>query len=174
MQRVRSVQSEEARGHLEDAHHRVMSVATLQRQLAKSASGDVALRPYLTDLFASIAASMIFDPDMVGLTVDADNSVMSADRAVSIGLTVAELVINSLKHAYPDLGRKGSIRIAFETTTAGWMLTLADDGIGIPDDHASGKPGLGTGIVNALAKQLAATVEVTDAKPGCVVTVIHR
>jgi two-component sensor histidine kinase len=171
MQRVRSVQSEEARGHLQDAHHRVMSVATLQRQLAKSASGDVALRPYLTDLCASIAASMISDPDMVRLTVDADNSVMPADQSVSIGLIVTELVINSLKHAFPNTNRKGEIRVAFETSDNGWALTVADDGIGIIGDHASVKQGLGTGIVNALATQLAATVEVTDAKPGCVVLV---
>jgi two-component system, sensor histidine kinase PdtaS len=49
MQRVRRVQSEETRTHLRDAHHRVMAVATLQRQLASTASGDVALRPYFTE-----------------------------------------------------------------------------------------------------------------------------
>lgn len=54
MQRVRSVHSEEARGHLRDAHHRVMSIATLQRQLASTATGEVRLREYFTDLCASI------------------------------------------------------------------------------------------------------------------------
>lgn len=174
MQRVRNAQSEETRGHLRDAHHRVMSVATLQRQLAKSASGDVSLRPYLTDLCASIGASMISDPDVVSLTVEADGSVMPADKSVSVGLIVTELAINSLKHAYPDPERKGAITVGFKTTGDGWALTVADDGIGIPGDHASGKPGLGTGIVNALAAQLKATVEVADADPGCVVSIIHR
>src|SRR5690606_16327391 len=100
-----------------------------------------------TDLCASIAASMIFDPVMITLTVEADGSLMPADQSVGIGLIVTELVINSLKHAYPELNRKGAIRVAFETTSEGWELTVADDGIGIPGDHASGKPGLGTGIV---------------------------
>lgn len=174
MLRVRSAQSEEARGHLRDAHHRVMSVATLQRQLAATASGDVTLRPYLTDLCASIAASMISDPDLVTLTVEADDSAMPADQSVSLGLIVTELVINSLKHAYPDEVAKGAIRVSFDTTTDGWVLTVADDGIGLGGDHASGKPGLGTGIVNALAAQLSAIVEVTDAHPGCSVSIIHR
>jgi two-component sensor histidine kinase len=31
MQSARRVQSEEARGHLQNAHHRVMSIATVQR-----------------------------------------------------------------------------------------------------------------------------------------------
>jgi two-component sensor histidine kinase len=173
MQRVRIAQSEETRTYLRDAHHRVMSIATLQRQLAFSATGDVTLRRYFTDLCASIGASMIADPKMLSLTVDADDSVTTAERSVSMGLIVTELVINSLKHGYPGEA-KGAIKIGFHTTADGWKLTVADDGIGIQGDHASGKPGLGTGIVNALAAQLSATVEVIDADPGCLVSIVHR
>jgi two-component system, sensor histidine kinase PdtaS len=171
MQRVRRVQSKETRGHLRDAHHRVMAVATLQRQLAATASGQVALRPYLTELCASIAASMIADPKLLALTVEVDDSFTTADRSVSMGLIVTELVINSLKHAYPDDHAKGTIAVGFHATGDGWILTVADDGVGISEDHASGKPGLGTGIVQALAAQLGATVEVTNADPGCLVSI---
>jgi hypothetical protein len=41
MRRVRIAQSEETRTHLLDVHERVMSVATLQRHLASTASGEV-------------------------------------------------------------------------------------------------------------------------------------
>jgi two-component sensor histidine kinase len=173
MQRVRSAQSEETRTHLRDAHHRVMSIATLQRQLASTTSGEVSLRHYFTDLCASIGASMISDPELLSLTVDADDSVTSAEKSVSMGLIVTELVINSLKHAYPGEA-KGAIVIGFHSTNDGWVLTVTDDGIGIQGNHGSGKPGLGTGIVNALAAQLSATVEVTDADPGCRVAITHR
>ena len=43
MQGARKVQSEEARGHLQEAHHRVMSIAAVQRHLAASSLGDVTL-----------------------------------------------------------------------------------------------------------------------------------
>ena len=172
MQRVRRVQSEETRGHLRDAHHRVMAVATLQRQLASTESGEVALRPYFTELCASIGASMISDPELVTLAVEVDDSVTTADRSVSLGLIVTELVINSLKHAYPGDEPTGAIRVGYHATADGWILTVADDGIGLQGDHASGKPGLGTGIVQALAGQLSATVEVTDADPGCLVSIV--
>jgi len=179
MQRVRRVQSEETRGHLRDAHHRVMSIATLQRQLAATATGDVALRPYFTELCASIGASMIADPALLKLTVDADASVIDADKSVSLGLIVTELVINSLKHAFPDIDARGSIVVGFHKTGKGWSLTVADDGVGMPGEDApgiegAGKPGLGTGIVNALATQLEAMVEVTDTAPGTLVTILHR
>ena len=172
MQRVRSVQSEETRAHLRDAHHRVMSIATLQRQLASTSTGQVSLRTYFTDLCASIAASMISDPDLLSLNVDADDSVSSAEKSVSMGLIVTELVINSLKHAYPGEA-KGVINVGFHSAGDGWTLTVQDDGVGVGGEHETGKPGLGTGIVNALATQLGATVEITDARPGCRVDVIR-
>jgi two-component sensor histidine kinase len=117
---------------------------------------------------------MISDSKLLSLTVDADDSVTTADRSVSMGLIVTELVINALKHAYPDGGAKGNIRVSFETTAEGWALTVADDGIGLADDQAQTKPGLGTGIVNALAAQLSATVVVTAGNPGTTVSVVHR
>jgi hypothetical protein len=59
LQSARKMPSEETRTHLYDAHNRVMSVATLQRQLAASRLGDVALRAYFNELCESIGASMI-------------------------------------------------------------------------------------------------------------------
>ncbi len=173
MQRVRSSQSEETKTHLRDAHHRVMSIATLQRQLAATAKGEINLRQYFTDLCASISASMIADPELLRLTVDVDaGATTTADRSVSMGLIVTELVINSLKHAYPGEA-KGKIEICFHATDGGWVLSVADDGIGITGGSATGKPGLGTGIVNALAGQLSATVQITDVDPGCLVSITH-
>jgi hypothetical protein len=45
LQSARKVQSEETRVHLQDAHNRVMSIASVQQQLAASKLGDVELRP---------------------------------------------------------------------------------------------------------------------------------
>lgn len=172
MQRVRHVQSEETRTHLRDAHNRVMSIATLQRQLASTNTGEVALGPYLTDLCASIAASMVADPDEPAIVVEADNTTMSADRSTSVGLIVTELVINALKHAFPDTARHGRITIGFVAVGSDhWTLSVSDDGIGYPGDNDLAKPGLGTGIVNALAGQLGAKVEVHAGSPGRRITI---
>ncbi|MEO5599033.1 MAG: histidine kinase dimerization/phosphoacceptor domain -containing protein [Novosphingobium sp.] len=171
MQRVRSVQSEEARTHLREAHHRVMSIAQLQRHLAATTATEVHLNVYLTDLCASIAASMIADPATLTLNVIVDDSVMNPEQSVSLGLIVTELAINALKHAFPDATKPGNIDVRFKSNPTGWVMTVADNGMGMPKDQASAKPGLGTGIVNALAGQLSATVAVTGANPGTMVTV---
>ena len=174
MQRVRRVQSEETRDQLRDAHHRVMSIATLQRQLASTASGDVALRPYLTELCASIAASMIADPDLLTLSVMVDDAVMTSDQSVSIGLIVTELVINALKHAFPDVAATGAIHVDFRKLDKYWTLVVSDNGVGMLSNPDDAKPGLGTGIVNALAAQLSASVTTTSADPGTIVTLAQQ
>ena len=84
MQSARRVRSEQARGHIRDARNRVMSIATMQRQLAASRLGDVALRSYFTDLCESIGASMISDHDQLSLEVDVDGSVAKTEVSVSL------------------------------------------------------------------------------------------
>ena len=172
MQSARKVQSEESRAYLHDAHHRVMSVATMQRQLAASRLGEVELRGYFRDLCASIDASMIGDHRRLSLTATTDDSKVSADVSVSLGLIVTELVINALKHAFPGHDPSGTIEVAYAADETGWTLSVGDDGIGMPaaDDT---KPGLGTGIVEALARQLDARVIVTDSDPGTRVSIVH-
>ncbi len=170
MQSARKTQSEELRGHLTNAHNRVMSVAELQRQLAVSSLDDVAMQPYLGQLCRSIGASMIVDHDQLSIAVDVDDSSASPNTSVSIGLIVTELVINALKHAFPD-HRHGEINVGYNENAKGWELTVADDGVGMPRDADDAKAGLGTTIVNALAKQLHATVHVAPAWPGTTVTV---
>ena len=172
MQSARRVQSEEARGHLQNAHHRVMSIADVQRQLSLSEAGTVALREYLAQLCSSLGASMIADDDRVSIVVNVDDSVVDAQDSVSLGLIVTELVINALKHAFPDQ-RSGTILIDFRSTSDDWTLSVTDDGIGMASGPDAPRAGLGSGIVEALARNLRAELVVTDADPGTAVTITH-
>ena len=172
MQSARTVQSEEARTHLNNAHHRVMSVATLQKQLAETKAEEVELRPYFRDLCASISASMILPSDQLTLTATIDDSVTSAERSVSLGMIVTELVINALKHAYPGTPKVGNISVDYHTDASGWSLRVSDDGVGMPPASEAPKPGLGTGIVEALVGQLDAKLEVIAGKPGTIISIV--
>jgi two-component sensor histidine kinase len=172
MHSARKVQSEETRAHLHDAHHRVMSIAALQRQLAISSLEDVELRSYFGDLCHSIGASMIRDHNQLSIEVSADATATAADVSISLGLIVTELVINALKHAFPDQ-RSGKIVVDYQADGPDWALSVSDDGIGMPDPSENPHSGLGTTIVEALAKKLDATVRNADAKPGAKVSIVH-
>jgi len=172
LQNARRTRSEETRGHLHDAHHRVMSVAALERQLVGTGAGDVELRVYFANLCDSIAAAMIGDSDRLSIAVAGAQAVVDARVSVSLGLIVTELAINALKHAFPG-GQRGRITVDFEFSGPNWSLSVADNGVGMPADPDQIQVGLGTSIVEALAKQLEATVEVVAARPGTRVAITH-
>ncbi len=171
MQSARKVQSEETRRHLRDAHQRAMSIATVQRQLASTQAGDIALRPYFNQLCQSLGASMIRDHNKQSIEVNADDTVVQADVSVSLGLIVTELVINALKHAFPD-ERTGKIMVDYRSEGRTWTLSVEDDGVGMPKAEAAAAPGLGTSLVEALARQLQATINVADRRPGTAVRIV--
>jgi len=172
LQNARKTRSDETRGHLKDAHNRVMSIAALERQLAGSGEDQVELRAYFTSLCDSIGASMIANSDQLSLTVIGPRGRVESRVSVSLGLIVTELVINALKHAFPD-NRPGKITVECAFRGPNWTLAVTDDGVGMPSDPEEMRIGLGTNIVEALAKQLEATVEISARAPGTRVTVAH-
>jgi hypothetical protein len=69
LQNAKWTQSEETRGHPKGTHHRVTSIAALERQFAGTGDIEVELLGYFSSLCASISASMIGDRDQISLTV---------------------------------------------------------------------------------------------------------
>jgi two-component sensor histidine kinase len=83
---------------------------------------------------------------------------MSVDIAIPCGLILSELVSNALKHAFPD-GRSGEIIISLRAQEGSRVLTVADDGVGLPQEMEVLHPeSLGLELVNTLATQLDGTL----------------
>jgi chemotaxis protein methyltransferase CheR len=175
MLKAKAVESEETRRHLQDAHQRVMSVATVQQQLhASAATGSIEMKPYLSKLCEALSNSMIGDSRPISLKVSGEGGVSTSRNAESLGLIVTELVINSIKHAFNNDTKDGQITVAYDVSGTDWKLSVVDNGIGKPDGvFAQPKAGLGTGIVNALAKQLDAKVDTVSGPKGTTVSVTH-
>jgi two-component sensor histidine kinase len=175
--KARTVQSEETRMHLRDAHQRVMSVAAVQQQLLAADPGDpVHIGPYLSRLSQTLAASMTDDSRPISLQVQTDGGTVSSAEALSVGLIVTELVINVFKHAFVGDAAAGVVVIAYEAAETSWRLTVSDNGIGSSQgqlDADKPRPGLGTVIVETFAKQLDARVEVTRSRRGTTVSITH-
>ena len=175
LMKARAVQSEETRLHLKDAHKRVLSVAAVQKQLhASGATGSIEIAPYLTQLCESLATSMIGDTRPISLKVVGEGGSATSRQAESLGLIVTELVMNALKHAFPDEKAKGQITVAYDMAGTNWKLSISDNGVGKPDGvFAHGKSGLGTGIIKALSQQLDAQVETLAGPGGTTVSITH-
>jgi two-component sensor histidine kinase len=173
LMKARTVQSEETRLHLQDAHSRVMSIAAVQEHLhASAASGPVEITPYLSKLCETLATSMIGDIRPISLKVGGDGGSATSRQAECLGLIVTELVMNALKHAFPDDKGDGQISVGYDAAGTDWKLSVTDNGIGKPDGvFAQAKTGLGTSIVKALAQQLGAQVETLAGAEGTIVSV---
>jgi two-component sensor histidine kinase len=173
--KARTVQSEETRLHLRDAHQRVVSVAAVQQHLQASGHGEpIEIGPYLSRLCETLAGSMIGDSRPISLKVQAEGGTASSTEAVSIGLIVTELVINALKHAVFGDRVAGLIVVAYEVAETSWRLTVSDNGIGTSGGRLDEiTPGLGTRIVEALARQLDGRVEISMAPHGTSVSITH-
>jgi chemotaxis protein methyltransferase CheR len=99
---------------------------------------------------------------------------VSSSDAVSIGLIVTEAVINALKHAFKTDEKDGRIVVSYEVTGDDWKLAVTDNGMGKPETGPDvAKAGLGTSIVNALAQQLDARVDLVTGPEGTSVSVTH-
>ncbi|MBX9758290.1 MAG: sensor histidine kinase [Beijerinckiaceae bacterium] len=117
--------------------------------------------------------SMIREHRPIDLQVESDAFELNPHDAVSIGLVVTELVINVLKHAFPE-GRAGSILVRYGTHEGKCILSVQDDGVGMPRHVAVRHVGLGSSIISALAKQMHAVVETSDSAPGTKVELVSR
>jgi two-component sensor histidine kinase len=172
MLKARSVDSVETRGHLEDAHRRVLSIAALQLHLRASGIGElVEVGSYLKTLCATLAGSMIGESSRITLNVFAGAESVPSEEAVSLGLIVTELVINAMKHAFPDVAKEGRVQVTYEVNNGDWKLLVSDNGIGMPVRPAKKSAGLGTTLVKALAQQLEGEIEMSSSPKGTTVAV---
>jgi two-component sensor histidine kinase len=94
---------------------------------------------------------------------------LRVDVAIPCGLIVNELVTNALKHAFPQ-GRAGHIEVKLARTDRRVAtLSVADDGVGLPEHVAIGTTDtLGLELVATLADQLEAEMTVERDGGTCI------
>lgn len=95
-----------------------------------------------------------------------DDLTIHIDTAIPFGLLLSELVLNAIKHAFPE-GRSGTIRVALELEAKGSIviLTVADDGVGLAE--IPNVKGFGMSLVENLAGQIDGRIALVEG-PGTV------
>src|SRR5690606_5865659 len=157
---LRHLTDEGARGALRESQARIEAVAHVHRRLYTSDDmTSVAMDEYLEGLVAELTKSLAPGAGAPAISLRAAPLKVPTDRAVSIGVIVAELVTNAVKYAYAP-GEGGEIRVVFEPgPDAGRaLLTVEDDGPGLGDGKPRGT-GLGGKIISGMASGLRSRVE---------------
>ena len=158
-----------AAGQFNNAAARVAAIALVHQQLHKYDDvGTVALDRYLIDLCQAITAASSSPDRAWSLVVDADPLIISTDMAVPLALVVNELVTNAIQHSKP-IGESGTLHILLKRHPDTFTISVSDPGDG--PAAAQSADGLGTRIVETLARQINATVAKERLSKGYKVTV---
>jgi len=156
----RGIEDETVRAQLGEAQQRVSAVALVHRRLYRGDQIEsVDLARYLTELVGEMVKSMGREWQEL-ISLELAPVLLPADRAVTVGLVVTELVINANKYAYG--GAPGPIAITLGLQGGSMRLEVSDQGRGRHDPKA----GFGTRMMKALVEQMAGAIEYADNRPG--------
>lgn len=157
---ARRMTDPQAAAAFEATRARIDAVAQVHKRLYAGADIErVDLKEYLLALGEELSQSLCgkHQVDCV-IEVTADAIDASPDKAVAVGVLVAELVTNAVKYAYPP-GHPGAIRVRLsmdgDQTAA---LSVEDDGVGFDMVLEPKGTGVGRTVIVAMARDLGSEV----------------
>lgn len=157
------IKDKEALDVFKESQNRVKSMAIVHEKLYQSGNfAEINFSEYLINLASSIYSSYGVDMDLIKLKIDADNIFLDINNAIPCGLMINELLTNAIKHAFPK-GTMGEIKIDFHKKNKEYILTVQDNGVGLPRDLDLEKTeSLGIQLINSLISQLDGKLDVTS------------
>ena len=154
-----------ARAALQDTQSRIGAIMQVHRRLYTSDDvSAVDLADYLQGLVEELCQSLAGEWGRVRIGLNACSVRVATDKAISLGIIVAELVTNACKYAY-DPATGGEVRVGVVLSASGEVVvTVEDDGVGMatapaPDSGAKAKStGLGQKVIAAMVRSLDASM----------------
>lgn len=141
-----------------EARGRVEGMSRLYDRMSRAGDyGAVSAGAYLTELVEELRC-LDPDPGRVEIRAELEDILLDSRKLFPLGMAVNELVVNAIKHAFPD-GRKGTVRVILRLEADGAVTAgVEDDGVGMPRESDL-REGLGRTLVPALASQIGGTLE---------------
>jgi len=159
---ARGSESKDVRHALENAALRVESIAEVHDHLWRgSRVGFVDLSEFVGHLCKNLQSAA---PEHT-LQFYSDPLVISADKAIPLGLLVNELVTNAVKYAYVD--GPGLIKVDARKINGQLLVEISDEGSGLPEGFDINQPrkSLGFRVINGLVRQLMGELKVSKNIP---------
>jgi len=159
---LRSANNPETVSALQDAIGRIEGMGALYEMLSGDEHGsEVPVKPYIERLVETLA-SLFPNASRVATDIRIDEFSLDPKRLFALGIIVNELLTNMMKYAFSgrDSGSAALDIIAGNETV---MLTLRDDGNGLPDDFAPERSsGLGISLISMLLEQFGGTLSMRN------------
>jgi PAS domain S-box-containing protein len=146
---------------LKDGRSYLRSFGLVHEKLYQSEDLEhINLQPYLDSILQDIVRSQ--GAKDVDITIKTHDAYLNMDMAVLSGLVISELVINSLKHGFPNK-EPGEIRVEVVSEDEELVINVADNGVGLPRHVSIETPdSFGLQLVKTFVDQSEGSVEVKD------------
>lgn len=148
---------------LREAKQRIGSIALTHQMLYQNPNlSKISVNQYVENLTLQIKLN--FPASGFHLVTDIKQTALklNIDMAVPLGLILNELLTNAYKHAFPN-GQKGQITVSLIEDSEFCVLTVEDNGIGLPQDFDSiERKSMGMDLIYILVDQLGAELVVKN------------
>ena len=131
--------------------NRIMSIAAVHEALSQEGFRLIDVKALIQQA-AHVATQNMLRPDQhIQVLADGDAIRLSSQPATTLAIIANELIQNSLEHGFGD-ATAGSVRVTLRDEPARIVLSVRDDGAGLPADFEPDSS-LGLQIVNALVSE---------------------
>lgn len=149
----RTMTDPEALTALTEASRRVGLVGRIQRTLYDSSGAQLVLDDYIQTLAQDTIDASGRDDIALHFTGATGEALIDPAAAIPLALVVAESISNAVEHAFAD--RPGRIDVSVAEEAGGYVLTVRDDGSGLPAGFdLSRSTSLGLRIATNLSRTL--------------------
>lgn len=158
---VDSVKDPQAGQALKDAVGRIHSMASIHEKIYSTENfSRVDMSAYIEELSRDLVALQSGRDGKIRINHRMDPVFMGIDIAIPCGLLINELLTNAVKHGRRE-AEETVIDLELHETGGTVSLMIGDNGPGMPPGlfEASRKTSMGMQIIDALARQIGATVE---------------
>ncbi len=120
---------------LQDIEAKIHSMALVHHRLYESENlSRIDLKEYILELTELVRNTFEDETKGIRFRYNLESVESLVDVAVPLGLVVNELLVNAVRHAFPE-GSAGWIEIGLQNLAGeGVLLTLSDNGVGLPED----------------------------------------
>lgn len=147
----------------QEGSQRVQSMAFIHQNLYQGENIDsIDIQEYVRMLTDNLMQSYNADTNRIHLSTHVEPIKLHSDSVIPIGMIINELVVNSLKYAFPGMA-SGEIQVVLKKAGEKILLQVKDNGVGMPPDiDIAAVHSFGYKIIKAFTQKLKANLTINN------------
>lgn len=148
---LRRMESDQGRQAVADSVRRIRAIAVVHEILSHKAGDEVSFGEIVQSLIKNVRDALIAPSQQITFATDVDDTILSSESTTTLAVVVSELLQNCIDHAFPEtrLG-PGEVRLSVARDRGDVVITVSDNGVGLPVTFGDHTMRLGLTIVETL------------------------